>query len=77
MLIEVADTTLERDREVKAPAYAVAGIEEYWIVNLAERQLEQHLQPQAGSYQQITRFKLSQTFEHPWLGTVRVQELIP
>ncbi|MEO0732347.1 MAG: Uma2 family endonuclease [Bacteroidota bacterium] len=40
LLIEVADKTLERDRTAKAIIYARAGIPEYWIVNLIDRQLE-------------------------------------
>ena len=34
LLIEVADSTLESDREVKLPIYGRAGVAEVWIVNL-------------------------------------------
>ena len=40
LVIEVADSTLERNRGVKLRSYARAGIAEYWIVNLLERQVE-------------------------------------
>lgn len=40
LLIEVADTSLERDREVKLPLYAASGIPEVWIVNLVEKVIE-------------------------------------
>ncbi len=51
LLIEVADTTLEYDREVKRALYAEVGIQEYWIVNLSRQALEVHRQPQPdGSY---------------------------
>jgi Uma2 family endonuclease len=40
LLMEVADTMLDRDRGVKLPAYARGGIQEYWIVNLVDRQVE-------------------------------------
>jgi Uma2 family endonuclease len=40
LLAEVADDSLEYDREVKAPLYAENGIAEYWIVNLVDRCLE-------------------------------------
>lgn len=40
LIIEVADTSLEKDRLVKSPAYAAAGVPEYWIVNLLDRQVE-------------------------------------
>ena len=35
-LIEVADTSLTRDRELKAPVYARSGITEYWILDVQE-----------------------------------------
>jgi len=34
LVIEVADTSLERDRDVKIPRYAAAGIAEAWLVDL-------------------------------------------
>lgn len=40
IVIEVADTSLERDRGIKLRSYARAGIAVYWIVNLIERQVE-------------------------------------
>jgi Uma2 family endonuclease len=49
LVIEVADSTLEFDRQQKAIVYAAAKIPEYWIVNLVDRQLEVHREPQAAS----------------------------
>jgi Uma2 family endonuclease len=40
LLVEVADTSLERDRGWKKRIYAAAEIPVYWIVNLADRQVE-------------------------------------
>jgi Uma2 family endonuclease len=40
LVIEVADTTLQRDRTLKKRLYARAGILAYWIVNLNEKQIE-------------------------------------
>jgi len=34
LVVEVADTALERDRDLKIPRYAVAGIPEAWLVDL-------------------------------------------
>lgn len=45
LVVEIADSTLERDRAYKAPIYARAGIPEYWIVNLVERRLEIYRDP--------------------------------
>jgi Uma2 family endonuclease len=47
--IEVAETSLTLDRGRKARLYAEVGIEDYWIVNLHQRQLEVHRQPQKKS----------------------------
>jgi Uma2 family endonuclease len=40
LVVEVSDTTLHFDRRVKSPLYARAGIADYWILNLVQRQLE-------------------------------------
>jgi Uma2 family endonuclease len=40
LIVEISDTTLAFDRRQKAGLYARAGIAEYWIVNLVDRQLE-------------------------------------
>ena len=38
-VIEISDTTLRKDREQKALAYAAAGIPEYWILDVNRRQV--------------------------------------
>lgn len=50
LLIEVADTSVRYDRDVKLPLYAQAGVAEVWIVNLKKRCIEQYRQPKNGSY---------------------------
>ena len=45
LLIEIADSYLKYDQEVKLPLYAEAGITDYWIFNLIENCLETHNQP--------------------------------
>jgi Uma2 family endonuclease len=45
LVVEVSDATLQYDRNTKARVYARAGIPEYWIVNLVDRQLEVHRNP--------------------------------
>ena len=40
LVVEVADTTLSRDRGRQASLYAKAGIGEYWVVNLATSRVE-------------------------------------
>ena len=45
LLIEVADTSLENDKEIKLPRYAAAGISEVWIVNLVDNIIEVYREP--------------------------------
>lgn len=50
LVIEVADSSLSIDREIKLPLYAAAGIPEYWIINLRDRQIEVHRKPSGKHY---------------------------
>ena len=52
-IIEVADSSLDRDR-AKATLYAAANIAEYWIVNLADGVVEVHTDPHGERYRNIT-----------------------
>ncbi len=52
LLIEVADTTLEYDRNTKAKIYAKAGIEDYWVLNTKKRQLHIFREPMIDGYSQ-------------------------
>ncbi len=45
LVVEVADSSLLKDRREKLQAYAEADIPEYWIVNLMDQQLEVYRQP--------------------------------
>ena len=51
LLIEVADSSLDFDRGVKAALYAEAGVAEYWVVNLIDSCVEVHRGPRSnGTY---------------------------
>jgi Uma2 family endonuclease len=50
LLIEVSDSTVDFDREVKRALYAEAGIGEFWLVNLKENTIECHSQPKNKTY---------------------------
>ncbi|MBI4612325.1 MAG: Uma2 family endonuclease [Planctomycetes bacterium] len=55
LVIEVADSSLARDRGTKLRVYAGARIETYWIVNLVARQVEVHREPSGGEPEPIFR----------------------
>jgi len=50
LLIEVADASLEHDREVKVPLYAAAGVPEVWLVNLTDEAVTLYRDPVGGRY---------------------------
>jgi Uma2 family endonuclease len=54
LVVEVSDTTLRYDRGRKRTAYARAGVLEYWIVNLPERQLEVYRDPSGSRFRSAT-----------------------
>ena len=45
LVIEVSDSTLSYDRNVKKGLYAEAGVQQYWIVNVRGRQIEIYTEP--------------------------------
>ena len=51
LIVEVSDSSLRRDREVKLALYAAAGVPEVWIANVPARQMEAFSDPVDGVYQ--------------------------
>jgi Uma2 family endonuclease len=50
LLVEVSETTLDRDRNAKLPSYARGGIPIYWIINLVDQQVEVYTNPGPDGY---------------------------
>ena len=50
LVVEVADTSLDFDRETKLPLYARAGIPEYWVVALRDKQVHVFRAPEGEQY---------------------------
>jgi Uma2 family endonuclease len=50
LVVEVAGTTLRKDRTVKQALYAEAGVPAYWILNLGARTLEVYRDPAGEAY---------------------------
>ncbi|MGK7929068.1 MAG: Uma2 family endonuclease [Spirulina sp.] len=51
LIIEIADTTSDRDLGTKADLYAAAGIIDYWVFNITPQQLHIFRDPQPNGYQ--------------------------
>ena len=56
LIIEVADSTIKYDREVKIPLYAEQGVVEVWLVDINEECVEVYQQPVNGIYQKVEKF---------------------
>ena len=53
LIIEVADTSVVADREVKFPIYARARVPEAWLLDVAMQRLEVYRYPTSDGYQDV------------------------
>lgn|SRR5262245_1289732 len=85
LVVEVAESSLTRDRDDKGPIYADAGLPVYWIVNLVDRQLEVYTQPSgtvaAARYAQRQDFRPGDSvhllLDGAVVGQVAVRDVLP
>jgi Uma2 family endonuclease len=85
LVIEVSDSTLTFDRRDKGRIYARAGIPVYWIVNVADRQIEVYSDPDTAAnppeYRTRTDYKpgdaVPVTLDGQVVGTIPASELLP
>jgi Uma2 family endonuclease len=57
-VIEVADSSIDRDRVEKAGIYATALVPEYWVINVTRREIEVRTEPADGVYLRVTPYRL-------------------
>jgi Uma2 family endonuclease len=50
LAIEVAVSSLRRDLRIKAPLYAAAGVQEYWVIDLGGQRIVVHREPGGDGY---------------------------
>lgn len=55
LIVEVSDSTLEYDRDVKLSLYARHGIPEVWLVDVNARELTVYREPSEGQYRLIRK----------------------
>lgn len=61
LLIEVSDSTVKYDRDVKIPLYADAEVPEIWLVNLPRQVLEVYTQAEKGKYKIVCKDAKNET----------------
>jgi Uma2 family endonuclease len=57
LIVEVADTTVRYDREIKTLLYASHGIPEVWLLDLIEKRLEVYHGPEGGEYRHVDYYR--------------------
>ncbi len=72
LLIEVSDTTLDYDRQVKLPLYARGNISEVWIVNLADERIEMYANPSGNTYQMTSHAARGDELQSHTLADLRL-----
>jgi len=79
LIIEVAESSIHIDREVKAPLYARNGVHEYWIADLNENVLNRYLLPERGTYRSEQCFSRGQSLAPELLPNcvVSIDDLLP
>src|ERR1041385_6273192 len=78
LVIEVADASLEHDREIKVPLYAAAGVPEVWLVNLTDDAVTLYRDPVGGRYATVRTAGRGETVTSLRLPgvTLRVEDIL-
>jgi Uma2 family endonuclease len=61
LIIEVADSSIDYDRDVKMPLYAAAGIPEMWLFDVNKKAIEAYSLPSSSGYKQMRRYEADDT----------------
>jgi Uma2 family endonuclease len=56
LVIEVAESSLAKDRGIKEHIYAQNGVPEYWVVDVVARSIEVYSEPRSGAYARVTQY---------------------
>jgi Uma2 family endonuclease len=77
LVIEVAESSLDYDRETKGPLYAGSNVDEYWVVDVAARCVEIYGEPASGRSTRTRRAAAGETLSPRAFpdATVAVSEL--
>ena len=72
LLIEVAGSSLTKDRDIKTEIYAEAGVPEYWIVDLRSSTVDVLTGPTRTGYTTTTRHAIGDVLRPHRLRAVRI-----
>lgn len=79
LVVEVSNTSIRRDRVIKARLYARVDVEEYWIVDVNDGTVEVHRDHRDGRWRSITTFGRGDTLSPLAFPDVviAVSEIVP
>ncbi len=72
IVVEVADTSTDYDRDEKMPRYAEAGIAEAWLVDVSSQIIEQYTLPRNGHYLNLRRLEYGDVITSPTLPVIEL-----
>jgi Uma2 family endonuclease len=73
LVIDICDTSLRYDREVKVPLYAAHGVPEVWLIDLKHRRLEMYREPGRNEYRLTLRPEPTEVVAPVLLPDVRIR----
>jgi Uma2 family endonuclease len=62
LIIEISDSSLDKDKRIKLPLYARYNIPEVWIVDVENHAIECYWEPRVGEYIQCSRLTTGLVF---------------
>jgi len=79
LLIEVADSSLDYDQNIKLPLYARANIPELWIIDLNSNKLISYQNPENDKYLKVKSFGIEQSIKVPGFPEfkLKLRDILP
>ncbi len=76
LVLEIADETIDFDRDIKVHLYAKAGIPEVWLINLNDEKIEIYSQPNGKMYNSRNDFQRGKVIQSEVLRYLRADEIL-
>lgn len=73
LIVEVADSTIKADRQIKIPLYAEDNIREVWLVDINEQCVEVYREPTPNGYRQVEKFQRGQNLSLQQFPDLNIQ----
>ena len=61
LIVEIAESSIDYDRDVKARIYAESGVPEYWLADLTANLVSCYSTPSEGTYRSVQQYHRGQT----------------